>query len=73
VADSVVRTTRHNLAVSEVRDIQITDIVLVGGVYTRAIRIYGEPGGTQAPPVVELVVSSPDRADIEVMAPERGF
>lgn len=67
---SVLTTVTQKIAVSDVADIKVTEIVSADGVYTRAIRIYGAPSGTDAPPVLEIVVSSDTQGNIKLTTPE---
>lgn len=69
---SEVKTVNHKLSVSEVVDIQITEIVVATG-YARAIRIFGAPDGTDGPAILEIVVTSATRANIEITTPEVNF
>ena len=71
---TTVTTLRHVLGVTEVAHVDVTEIVAdPAGGYVREVRIYGNPDGTDAPPVVTLRLSAPARAALEVQTPEMAF
>lgn len=59
--------------VTEVRDIIITETVDDGGTFVRSIRILGDIGGDDPAEVMEIVVSSATKTDIDVTAPGYEF
>lgn len=59
----------QKIKVTEVRKIIVTETVEDGGAFVRAIRVYGEPGGTDAPPILDLVLQSDDATAIELTTP----
>lgn len=73
MSDSTITVRRQVIAVSELTDIQVTEIVEVDGVFQRAVRFFGSPGSTNAPAVLEVIVSADTTAAVEITAPERNF
>ena len=72
---STITDTHRRIEVSEVRDILITSIVQnEAGDYVRSIRILGTPtANSQHTEIVELVLKSESRADLEIDAPSQIF
>lgn len=70
---STLTTRRQTIDVSNPVDIQVTDIVAVGGSFQRAIRIYGEAEGTDGQPILEVVLTAPTAAAIDITTPSLTF
>ena len=70
---SVITQHTMKITVSEVEDVQVTEIVNDNGEYVRAIRIFGQPEGVNAAPVLEVHVRSADQNKIKVTTPEIDF
>lgn len=67
---STIIDRRRSIVVTDVRDITVGEIVTEGGVSRRAIRIYGEPVANNQPvEILEVIVESGDRNDLQVDAP----
>ena len=71
---SAIATIREVVGITEVAHVDVTEIVAdPAGGYVREVRIYGNPDGTDAPPVVTLRLAAPARAALEVQTPEMAF
>jgi hypothetical protein len=73
---SQVTTLVSTVAVNEVEQVVITDIVppgSVGAPYVRSIKIYGTPEGVNGDPVLILQISSAIDTKIAIHAPETSF
>lgn len=71
---SEIKTLFERIAISEVRDVQVTEIVSEGDGWVRAIRVYGEPVSDSAPTMIlELRISSLTKDDLKVTTPELEF
>lgn len=71
--DSTIVRVHETLRVTDVRDVKITEIVDDSGTFMRAIRIFGEPSGSNGLPVLEIIIESTDQSDIAVTTPEIDF
>lgn len=71
--DSFPIVEHQKLRVRNVRDIIVTEIVTEDGLFKRSIRILGETGGDDPGEVMEIVVSSATKADIELSSPGYDF
>lgn len=66
--------THRRVEITNVRAVVATDIQLVDGLYRRAVRILGEPVTNETPTeILEVIVNSDERADLEITAPEQRF
>lgn len=70
---STITDTHRKIELTEVRDVIVTDIVDADGLFKRSIRILGETGGDDPGEVMEIVVSSATKADIELSAPANEY
>jgi hypothetical protein len=70
---SVITQHTSKITVTDVEDVQVTEVVEDNGEYVRAIRIFGAPEGVNAAPVIELLVRSTDQNKIKVTTPEIDF
>lgn len=70
---SHVKTVRQTVEISEVEDVQITEVVDEGGTYVRALRVFGAPHGRSGPPIIEVVIRSESRSNIHITTPEVEF
>jgi hypothetical protein len=68
-----IRTINHKIGATEVQKVIVTDLIEDSGVFTRAIRIYGLPGGADAPPVIEIVLTADAASKISFTTPELTF
>jgi hypothetical protein len=73
MTDSVLTQTFQKIKVTEVEDVQVTEIVDDSGKFLRAIRVFGMPGGTEAAPIIELQIQSATAEKIKVTTPEIDF
>lgn len=66
----------ETIQVDQVVSVVITPIVDDGtstGTWVRAIRIFGQPNGTNGPPVFELDIKSTTEANLEIVTPTLTF
>ena len=70
---STIKDLHRKVEISNVRDIIVTDIVEADGRFVRSIRILGDVGASQPAEVMEIVVSSATRSDIELSSPGYDF
>lgn len=70
---STITDTHRRVEISDVRDVIVTEIVTADGVSSRAIRILGDTGAEQPGEVMEIVIRSGAKADLEMKAPEQRF
>lgn len=68
-----IENLNQKLRVAGVIDVVVTEIVSDGdGGWIRAIRIFG-PAGTSAPAVLEVVLGSTEKDNINIKTPELEF
>lgn len=70
-SELILRRSTHEI--TDVAAIKVTEVTEDGGGHVRAIRIFGSPGGTEAPPILEVIVRADDRDNIKVSTPELRF
>lgn len=70
-SELILRRATHEI--TDVAAIKVTEVTEDGGGHVRAIRIFGSPGGTEAPPILEVIVRAGDRDSIKVSTPELRF
>ena len=73
VTTSALNRVRETLEITNVRDVAVTPVTADGGQFVRTLKIYGEPGGRAAAPVLELVIKSATASDLNVPTPELEF
>lgn len=73
MADSSVSQHATRILVTEVTDVQVTEIVEADGTFIRAIRIYGTPSGGAIPPVLEVQIKGATADALKVTTPELNF
>ena len=73
MADSIVTHHATKICVTEVTDVQVTEIVENSGTFVRAIRIYGTPSGNGILPVLEVQIRSDTGGNLKVTTPELDF
>lgn len=64
---STIKDLHRKVEITDVRDIIVTDIVEADGLHRRSIRILGDVGSGQPAEVMEIVVNSATRSDIELV------
>ena len=66
---------QSRVEISHVRDVQVSQIVDDGsGGFVRALRIFGAPEGACGPaPVLEVLIRSQTRGDLDITTPELSF
>lgn len=70
---STITDTHRSIKATEVREVVVTEAVQVDGIWSRAIRVLGDVGAEKPGEILEIVITSPDRADIDLSAPEQRF
>lgn len=71
---SIITDTHRAVEIEDVRAVIVTDIVTADGVSSRAIRILGEPVANGTPTeIMQIVIRSATKADLELKAPEQRF
>ncbi len=70
---SAIITHTQKVEVTEVEKVIVTEVVDADGSFVRAIRIYGAPDGTDAPPVIDLVLRTDTAAKIELTTPALNY
>lgn len=73
MTQSVATTLHQTIEITDVADIVVTEVVDEGGIWTRAIRIFGAPAGVEGPPILEIRVKSSVKANIEITTPAVNF
>lgn len=63
------------LAITDVRDVQVTDVVEDGtGGFVRALRIFGEPNTSAGPALIlEVQIQSGTKTDLDITTPTLSF
>lgn len=72
-AETMVSQHASKMVVTEVTDVVVSEVVESGGIYTRAIRIYGTPPGNGIPPVLEVQIKSDTAENLKLTTPELNF
>ena len=73
-SELILRRSTHEITdVAAIKVTEVTEVTEDGGGHVRAIRIFGSPGGTEAPPILEVIVRADDRDNIKVSTPELRF
>jgi len=63
-------TVRQTVAIDQVADVQVSEVVTVGdGTFKRAIRIYGAPDGAAGQPILELILVGEAKENIAITTP----
>ena len=62
-------TTQQTVEITDVTDVQVTEIVEDGAGFVRAIRIYGSPSGDNAPLILDLRIKADTSAALNVTTP----
>jgi len=70
---TAITDTYRRVEISDVREVVVTDIITADGMNSRSIRILGDMGGDQPTEVMEIVIRSATKADLEMKAPEQRF
>lgn len=70
---STITDQHRKVSITDVRDIIITDIVDADGLFKRSIRILGDIGAAEPGEVMEIVVSSATKSDVELSSPGYDF
>ena len=73
MTDTIITHQWQKIVVTEVTDVQVTEITTQGGMSYRAIRVYGTPTGENIGPVLEVHINSPEAANLKVTTPELDF
>ncbi len=73
MTDTTVSQHASKMIVTEVTDVQVTEIVEADGTFVRAIRIYGTPSGGAIPPVLEVQIKAGTSDALKVTTPELNF
>jgi hypothetical protein len=76
MTQSFVTTINQTVEIDNVDSIVMTAPVDDGtgtGTFVRAIRIFGEPGGVNGPPILEVRVKSTTVGNIEIVTPNLTF
>ena len=66
-------TTMQTVEISDVTDVQVTEIVEDAPGFIRAIRIYGTPAGDKSPVILDLRIRSDTIAALSVTTPVLEF
>ena len=63
------------LAITDVRDVQVTDVVEDGtGGFVRALRVFGEPNASAGPALIlEVQIQSGTKTDLDITTPTLSF
>lgn len=63
------------LAINDVRDAQVTDVVEDGaGGFVRALRVFGEPNASAGPALIlEVQIQSGTKTDLDITTPTLSF
>ena len=72
-AETMVSQHASKIVVTGVTDVVVSEVVESGGIYTRAIRIYGTPSGNGIPPVLEVQIKSDTAENLKLTTPELNF
>jgi len=72
---STVTQISSRVAISEVRDVQITEVVEDGaGGYVRAVKVFGAPEASAGPALIlEILIQSEAKSDLDITTPELSF
>lgn len=73
MADTTISQFFQKVTLTEVTDVQVTEVVEADGTFTRAIRIYGTPSGPNIGPAMEIFVKSPEADNLKITTPELDF
>ena len=72
---SAINEISAKLGVTDVRDVQVTDVVADGtGGFVRAIRVFGEPTASAGPALIlEVQMQSGTKTDLDITTPTLAF
>ena len=70
---STITDTHRRVEISDVRQVIVTEIVTAEGVSSRSVRILGDIGAEQPAEIMEIIIRSGTKADLEMKAPEQRF
>lgn len=72
---STVTQISSRVAISEVRDVQITEVVADGtGGFVRAVKVFGAPEASAGPALIlEILIQSEAKSDLDITTPELSF
>lgn len=72
---SAINTITTRLEITEVRDVQVSDVVEDGaGGFVRALKVFGEPAASAGPaPILEVQIRSDTEADLDITTPVLSF
>lgn len=75
MAKSTITTVSQKIALDQVRDVQVSDIVADGaGGFVRSVKFFGEPSASAGPALVlEVLIQSEARADLDITTPALTF
>jgi hypothetical protein len=72
---SAVTQISSKLEITDVRDVQVTDVVDDGeGGFVRSVKFFGEPNASAGPALIlEVLIQSDTKADLDITTPELSF
>jgi hypothetical protein len=76
MTQSIVTTVGQTVEILSVDGVVITDPVDDGtgtNTWVRSIRIFGEPGGVDSAPIIEVRIKSTTKANIQIVTPTLTF
>lgn len=71
--DTTVTQFVHKMILTEITDVQVSDLTLADGIYSRAVRFYGTPSGQNIPPVLEVQIKSDVADNLKIVTPGLPF
>ena len=73
MAESSLATTHQTIAIDQVVNVAVTDVVQDGDQFVRELRVFGQPDGLSGAPVFVLRISSTDATAVELQTPTLKF
>ena len=70
---STITDTHRRVEITEVRQVIVTEIMTAEGVSSRSVRILGDTGAEQPAEIMEIIIRSNTKGDLEMKAPEQRF
>jgi len=72
---SAVNQISSKLEITDVRDVQVTDVVDDGsGGFVRSVKFFGEPNASAGPALIlEVLIQSDAKADLNITTPTLSF
>lgn len=72
---SAVNQISSKLEITDVRDVQVTDVVDDGsGGFVRSLKFFGEPNASAGPALIlEVLIQSDAKADLNITTPTLSF